>query len=84
MMRGDNTRTGLDRDWNGEKLRAWRLEQGLNQQQLAALLGCTHQKVSRWENGWIPSIGDAHKIVRRTRGFIRYRDMFRSMEVRYV
>lgn len=73
-----------DRDWPGEKLREWRKANGRSMCEVAGHLNVSVATVSRWELGWVPDIHQAHKIVRLTRGAIRYRDIYRSLAVEYV
>jgi DNA-binding transcriptional regulator YiaG len=48
--------------WDGELIRAARKKHGLNQEELAALLGCRQQTVSEWEIG-VYAPGNAYQRI---------------------
>ncbi len=48
----------------GDKLRVWREEQGLTQEDAARRIGCNQSAVSEWESGRaVPAIESAVKIA---------------------
>ena len=47
----------------GEKLKELRIEKGLSQKQLSAILLCSQSMIARWENGECDATGE---IIKRT------------------
>ncbi len=70
--------------WDGMQLRQWRLDQDLTVSQLAEAIHISEKRLYSIENGYPPTLEQAHKITRLTRGAIRYRDIYIEFDPRYA
>jgi DNA-binding XRE family transcriptional regulator len=62
--------------WDGAALRCWRERRGWTVQRLAVRIAVSPKTVYAYERGRVPPLCVAHRIVRETRGGIRYRDIY--------
>jgi len=72
------------RDWDGDRLRQWRIKNHVTMAAAAERCGISFQSLSRIERGYVPHIDLANRIVRMTRGEIRYRDIYQSFHPEYA
>lgn len=71
-------------DWEGLKLRCWRQRRGWTVPRLARAISVSAQSVYAYELGRVPPIHVANRIVRVTRGEIRYRDIYPDFHPEYA
>lgn len=68
----------------GDKLKEWREARGETLEETAAYFEVSIATLSRYERGHPPPMDIANRICQRTRGHVRYRDLYWDFHPEYA